>query len=111
MANANAKMRIRSGDEVIVVAGKEKGKVGRVVRVLPEKRQVVVEGVRVVRRHQKPQGERSGGILQKEMPLDVSNVALWDAEAGVRVKVGYKVDGDAGKVRINRKTGAVLEQK
>lgn len=105
---AKNKLRIRSGDTVVVIAGKDKGKVGRVLTVDPEARKVKVEGVRVVKRHSKPAGDQPGGILHKEAFLDVSNVAYWDAGASQRVKVGYAVL-DGKKVRVNRKTGAPLD--
>ncbi len=109
MSTSRNKCRIHSGDEVIVTAGKDRGKVGRVVRVVPASRQLVVEGVRRVRRHQKPVGDTPGGIIEKEMPIDISNVALWNAEESRRVKVGYRVNDDGTKVRVDRKTGAVLD--
>jgi large subunit ribosomal protein L24 len=109
MSASKNKCRILSGDEVIVTAGKDKGKTGRVVRVLPATRKIVVEGVRRVRRHQKPVGDMPGGIIEKEMPLDISNVALWNAEEGRRVKVGYRVNDDGTKVRVDRKSGAVID--
>lgn len=112
MAASNNKCRIRSNDQVIVIAGKEKGQVGRVVRVLPGTRQVVVEGVRVVRRHRRPVGGMPGGIVEKEMPIDISNVALWNDEEKRRVRVGYTFVGEGEerkKVRIDRRTGAVLD--
>ena len=109
MSQSKNKCRIKSGDDVIVTTGKDKGTVGRVVRVLPAERQVVVEGVRRVRRHRRPVGERPGGIVEKEMPIDISNVALWDAAGGRRVKVTYLVR-DGKKVRVDRKTGAVLDK-
>jgi large subunit ribosomal protein L24 len=102
--------RIRSGDEVVVTTGKDKGRVGRVVRVLPDEGQVVVEGVRRVRRHRRPVGDVPGGIVEKEMPLDISNVALWNAAESRRVKVGFKVLDDGRKVRVDRKTGAILDK-
>lgn len=110
MASSKAKLRIRSGDEVLVVAGKDKGRIGRVLRVLPAERQVVVEGVRRVRRHQRPVGDRPGGIIEKEMPIDISNVSLWNAEDQRRVRVGYRIDENSRKVRVDRKTGAVIDQ-
>lgn len=98
------KLRIKKGDHVVVVAGGDRGKTGRVLRVLPEESRLVVEGVRVVTRHQKPANGQAGGIVRKEAAIHISNVALWDVEAGERVKVGYStVDGK--KVRVNRKTG------
>ncbi len=106
---AHAKVRIKSGDEVKVIAGKDKGKIGRVLKVLTESRQLLVEGVRRVRRHQRPVGEQPGGIIEKEMPIDVSNVALWNPEDERTVKVGYAVL-DGQKVRVDRKTGNPIDQ-
>jgi large subunit ribosomal protein L24 len=108
MGSMRAKSRIKSGDEVIVVAGNQKGTVGRVLKVMPSDRKVVVEGVRRVKRHRKPVGETPGGIIEKEMPIDISNVALWDAESEQRVKVGYRME-DGKKVRFNRRTGATFD--
>jgi large subunit ribosomal protein L24 len=110
MAASNNKCRIKSGDSVIVTTGKDRGKVGRVVRVLPAERHVVVEGVRRVRRHRRPVGDTPGGIIEKEMPIDISNVALWNATEKRRVKVGYRVEEDGRKVRVDRKTGSVLDK-
>lgn len=109
MAATNNKCRIKRGDQVVVIAGKDKGQTGRVLRVLPAKRQVVVEGVRRVRRHQRPVGDQPGGIIEKEMPLDISNVALWSAADGRKVKVGYRTLEDGRKVRVDRSTGAVID--
>jgi large subunit ribosomal protein L24 len=105
-----AKCRIKSGDQVVVTTGKDKGTVGRVAKVIPDQGKVVVEGVRRVRRHRRPVGDTPGGIVDKEMPIDVSNVALWNAAENRRVKVAYKVLDDGRKVRVDRKTGAVLDK-
>jgi large subunit ribosomal protein L24 len=102
------KVRIRQGDQVKVIAGKDKGRTGRVLRVNPEKRQVVVEGIARVRRHHKPVGDQPGGIVEKEMPIDVSNVALWNAENNTIVRVAYRVI-DGQKVRVDRKNGAPVD--
>lgn len=109
MAATNNKCRIKRGDQVMVVAGKDKGQTGRVLRVLPAKRQVVVEGVRRVRRHQRPVGDQPGGIIDKEMPIDISNVALWNAAESRKVKVGYRTLEDGSKVRVDRSTGAAID--
>jgi large subunit ribosomal protein L24 len=106
----SAKSRIKAGDQVVVTTGKDKGTVGRVARVMPDDHKLVVEGVRRVRRHRKPVGDTPGGIVEKEMPIDVSNVALWNAAEKRRVKVAYKVLEDGRKVRVDRKTGAVLDK-
>ena len=109
MGAHNHKLKIRKGDLVVVISGKQKQTTGRVVRVLPARHQVVVEGVRVVTRHQKPMGDRPGGIIQKEMPIHVSNVALWNETEQRRVKVGFEVR-DGRKVRIDKKSGAVIDK-
>jgi large subunit ribosomal protein L24 len=94
----------------VVTTGKDKGKTGRVVRVMPDEGKVVVEGIRRVRRHRRPVGDTPGGIVEKEMPIDISNVALWNSAENRRVKVGFRVLEDGRKVRIDRKTGAVLDK-
>jgi len=109
MAATNEKLRIRSGDTVVVISGRDKGTTGRVVRVLPAERKVVVEGVARVRRHRKPVGDTPGGIVEKEMPIAISNVALWNPTESRRVKVAFQVK-DGRKVRVDRKTGTVLDQ-
>ncbi len=100
------KLKIKRDDTVVVIAGKHKGRVGKVVEVFPVEGRVVVEGVNRVKRHVKAQGEQAGSIVEKEAPLHVSNVALY--VDGKRVKVGYKTDESGAKVRVNRKTGTVV---
>lgn len=102
------KLRIKRDDTVVVITGKEKGKVGRVLRVIPEDDKVIVEGVRRVKRHQKPVGEQPGAIVEKEAPIHLSNVALWNAAEKRRVKVAYKIT-DGKKIRVDRSTGAALD--
>jgi|JI61114C2RNA_FD_contig_61_861556_length_4891_multi_3_in_0_out_0_5 large subunit ribosomal protein L24 len=103
------KIRIRSGDTVVVVTGKDRGSVGKVLRVVPSERKIAVEGVRVVKRHQRGVGDQPGGIVMKEALLDVSNVAYWNAAEGRRVKLGYQVV-DGKKVRVDRKTGEPVDK-
>lgn len=102
------KLKIRRDDTVVVIAGKHKGKIGKVVRVLPLEGRVVVEGVALIKRHVKAQANQAGTIVTKEAPIHVSNVALWNADSGKRVKVGFKTDDAGDKVRIDRKTGATV---
>jgi large subunit ribosomal protein L24 len=102
------KLKIHRDDVVIVIAGKEKGRIGKVVRVLPGDRKVVIEGVALQRRHMKAQGEQAGRIVEKERALDVSNVALYNSSEKRRVKVSIKTLDDGSRVRVDRKTGAVL---
>lgn len=103
------KVRIRTGDTVVVVAGKDRGTVGKVLRVVPETRKVAVEGVRVVKRHQKGLQGQPGGIVRKEALVDVSNVAFWDAAAQRRVKLAYRIV-DGAKVRVDRGTGEPVDK-
>ena len=105
-----SKMKIKRDDTVIVIAGKNRGKVGRVLRVLPDDSRVVVEKVNLVKRHVKPQGDRPGGVVEKEASLHVSNVALWNASEGKRVKVGIKVLADGTRVRTDRRSGADIDK-
>lgn len=105
MAN---KLKIKKGDEVIVIAGKDKGKTGKIVKVIPEERRVVVDGVNMVKRHSKPSRMGAGGIIEKAAPLHVSNVALLDPKSGKATRVGYKTLADGKKTRIARKSGEVI---
>ena len=100
-----AGMKIRKGDRVRVLAGKDKGKEGTVMRALPEKDKVIVEGVNLAKKHQRTtRVTMQGGIIDKDMPLHVSNVALLCPKDGP-TRVGYKVDGDGTKTRVCRKCG------
>jgi large subunit ribosomal protein L24 len=99
------KLKIRRDDTVIVIAGKHKGKIGKVAHVDTTERRVVVEGINRVKRHVKAQGQNQGQITEKEAPIHVSNLALY--VDGKRVKVGFK-DQDGTKVRVDRKTGATV---
>ena len=99
-------MKIRKGDRVVVLTGKDKGRQGTVVRVLPQTGKVVVEDVNVARRHTKPrQAGAAGGIIDKAMPLDASNVAVLSPRDGKATRVGYRRGEDGTKVRICRRTG------
>ncbi|MBM6841142.1 50S ribosomal protein L24 [[Clostridium] spiroforme] len=109
-------MKIRVGDTVEVIAGKDKGKTGEVLQVLAKEDKVIVEGVNMVTKHVKPsQADPEGGIVNKEAPIHVSNVAFYDSKAKATVKLGYKVtvdeNGKKTKVRVNRKTGAEVDKK
>lgn len=105
-----AKMKIKRDDVVVVTAGRNAGQVGKILRVMPDEGRVIVEKVNLVKRHIKPQGERPGGVIEKEASIHVSNVALWNATEGRRVRVGWKVLADGTKVRIDRKTGAEIDK-
>ncbi|MBR8742178.1 50S ribosomal protein L24 [Nocardiopsis sp. MG754419] len=98
-------MKIKSGDEVIVLAGKDKGATGKVVKALPKEDRVIVEGVNLVKKHRKanPAGGQQGEVVTKEAPIHVSNVAL--AVDGKATRAGYRFEEDGTKVRVSRRTG------
>ena len=103
------KMKIRRGDKVIVTTGKDKGKVGTVLRVIPKDSRLVVSGVNVVKKHMKPSRTSEGGIVSKELPLHVSNVAHVDPKQGVATKVSIRVLEDGTKVRVAKKSGEIIK--
>jgi len=105
-----AMRKITKGDEVVVLAGRDKGKRGSVLRVLGDD-QVVVENLNMVKRHTKPNPQRgeAGGILDKEMPMHLSNVALYNSDTGKADRVGFKVLEDGRKVRFFKSNGEVVD--
>ena len=102
MAN---KLKIKKGDEVIVIAGKDKGKKGAILKVIPDEMRVLVAGVNKVKRHTKPSQAGAGGIIEKEASLHVSNVSLVDKKTGKPTRVGYKIEKDGTKLRIAKRSG------
>jgi len=102
-------MKIIKGDRVVVLTGKDKGAEGIVERAIPETGKVIVEGVNVAKKHQAPtRQDQQGGIIDKAMPLDVSNVAVVSPKDGKATRVGYRIDDHGIKVRICRRTGVEL---
>jgi len=100
--------KIKKGDKVVILTGKDKGKTGEVTQVLPKEDRVVVAGVNTVKRHQRQTQTTPGGIEEKDAPIHVSNVALADPKTGEATRVGFKVEGDK-KVRIAKKSGEVID--
>jgi large subunit ribosomal protein L24 len=105
------RMKVRKNDQVLVTAGRDKGKRGRVIEVQTKKRRVVVEGVNVAKKAVKPNRQRgiSGGIVERESPIDISNVLVLDPSSRKPTRIGFQVLQDGRKVRIARKTGASIE--
>lgn len=102
------KLKIKSGDKVVVIAGEHKGSEGEVLVVMPEKNKAIVEGVNLVKKHQKPSAESpQGGITEKEAPIHISNLSLIDPKSGEPTRVGYRMEGDK-KVRFAKKSNQVL---
>lgn len=105
------KLHVKKGDKVVVIAGKDKNKSGRVLMVYPKDQRVIVEGVNVVKRHTKPNpAYPEGGVIEKEAPIHVSNVQLADPKSGKPTRVGHKVLEDGTKVRIAKKSGEVIDE-
>lgn len=102
------KFRVKKGDKVKIITGKDKGKEGEILRVIKETDRVLVSGVNMVKRHTKPGAASAGGIISKELSIHVSNVALIDPKSGAATKVGYKKLEDGKKVRFARKSGEVI---
>ncbi|MBD20380.1 MAG: 50S ribosomal protein L24 [Rhodospirillaceae bacterium] len=100
---------IRKGDNVIVLAGKDKGKTGDVLKVYPGQQKVLVQGVNIVKRHTAPSQNNPGGIDQKESAIHISNVSLLDPDSGKPTKVGFKILEDGRKVRIARASGEMID--
>lgn len=101
-------MKIKKGDQVIVLTGRDKGKTGEVIKAMPTENAVVVSGINLVKRHTKPSQESAGGIISKEKPINVSNVALMDPKSGKATRIGFKVEKDGSKVRVAKKSGEVI---
>jgi large subunit ribosomal protein L24 len=100
-------MKLRKGDPVVVLSGKDKGKEGTVLRVLPKENKVIVEGVNIAKKHQRPvRATMQAGIIDKDMPIHASNVAY--VHKGKPTRLGYRVDADGKKVRVARRTGEVI---
>ena len=103
-----AKLKIKTGDLVKVVAGDNKGQEGKVLKVLIEKNKAIVEGVNLITKHNKPSAASpQGGIVKKEAALHISNLALIDAKSGETTRVGYRIEGDK-KVRFSKKSNEVI---
>lgn len=103
-------MKIRKGDRVKVIAGRSKGKVGDVLRVIPAEERVVVSGVNVIKRHTKPSRAGDGGIVEREAAIHVSNVTLLDPKSDKPTKVGFKFLEDGRKVRFARSSGETIDR-
>lgn len=101
-------MRIKKGDKVIVIAGKDKGKVGEVIKAMPKEDRVIVEGINIQTKHQKQTRTAAAEIKHQEGPIHVSNVMLYDEKAKAGTRVGYTMDGDK-KVRIAKKSGNIID--
>ena len=101
--------KVRKGDRVVVTTGRDKGKKGEVLRVYPDESRVLVAGINVVKKHQKQTQREQGGIVTKEAPIHVSNVAHIDPKSGEPTRVGFKMLADGRKVRVAKKSGESID--
>jgi large subunit ribosomal protein L24 len=106
-----ASLKIKKGDHVIVLMGRDKGKHGEVIEVRPKESRALVRGVNVVRRHQKQSATQEGGIISKEAPIQISNLALEDPKDGKPTRVGFKFLDDGKKVRFSKRSGELIPEK
>lgn len=102
-------VKIKKGDRVVVTTGRDKGKKGEVLKVFPKEDRVLVTGVNMVKRHQRQTQTQAGGIINKEAPIQIANIAHVDPKTGHATRVGFKVLGDGRKVRFAKKSGEVID--
>ena len=103
-------MNFKVGDEVVVITGSDKGKKGKILKTLKNENKVVVEGVHIVKKHQKPTGQETGGILEVEAPINASNVMIVDPKTKKRTRIGHTTDSKTGKkVRITKKSNEKID--
>ena len=106
---ANLKIKLKKGDKVIVLAGKDKGKRGQIIKMLRTGGKAVVQGVNMVKRHTKPSQAGPGGIVEKELPIQLSNLGIEDPKDGKATRIGYKFLSDGSKVRIAKRSGEMID--
>jgi large subunit ribosomal protein L24 len=106
-----ASLKIKKGDHVIVVSGRDKGKHGEVVEMRPDENRAIVRGVNVVRRHQRQTASQEGGIISKEAPIHISNLAIEDPKDGKPTRVGFRFLEDGTKVRFAKRSGELIPEK
>ena len=104
----NNKFKLKKGDEVIVLTGKDKGKTGKIVKMIPKQMKAIVSEINRVKKNQKPDNNQPGGIIDKDMPLHISNLSFYDPELKKGVKLGFKLNNDK-KVRINRSSNKEIK--
>ena len=102
-------MNFKVGDKVVVIAGSDKGKEGKIIKTLKNENRVVVEGVHMVKKHQKPTGQESGGIVEIEAPIHASNVMIVDPKTKKGTRIGHTTDKNGKKIRITKKSNSKLD--
>jgi large subunit ribosomal protein L24 len=103
------KLKVKKGDRVVVIAGRDKGKRGEILQVNPDENRALVQGVNMVVRHQKQSQQQEGGKISKEAPIHISNIAVEDPSGGEPTRVGYKILDDGRKVRVAKRSGEMID--
>ena len=102
-------MKLKTGDKVVVIAGKDKGKEGSITKILKNENKVVVEGINVAKKHIKPNGQTAGSIIDMELPIDASNVMIIDPKTKKPSRIGHTTNKDGKKIRISKKSNSNLD--
>ena len=102
------KTKLKKGDNVLVVSGKDKGKSGSILSIFPIKNKAIVKGINIVKKHEKPSKQSGGGIIEKELSVHLSNLAFNSIKDGKKTKIGYKIENNK-KIRFEKKTGEVIK--
>jgi len=105
----NEKYKVKKGDKVAILSGKDKGKIGEILKMIPDRQRAIVQGVNMVKRHTAPSQAGAGGIVEKEATIHVSNIALLDPKDDKPVRIGYKKLDDGRKVRYAKRSGEVID--
>lgn len=103
------KIKLKKGDAVRVIAGREAGKTGKILKVIGKKQKIVIEKINMIKKHQRPDARGKGGIVEKEAPLQTSNVMFMCNKCNAGVRIGYKILDDGKKVRLCKKCGEILD--
>ncbi|MFG1480708.1 50S ribosomal protein L24 [Xanthobacter sp. V4C-4] len=101
--------KIKKGDKVVVLAGRDKGRTGEVIQVLPKEERALVRGVNIIKRHQRQTANQEGGIISKEAPIHLSNIAVADPKGGKPSRVGFQVLEDGSKIRVAKRSGEKID--
>jgi large subunit ribosomal protein L24 len=101
--------KIRKGDKVVVLTGRDKGRTGEVIEVNPAAARALVRGINLVKRHQRQSPQQDGGIISKELPVHLSNIAIADPKDGKPTRIGFKIGGDGRKVRVAKRSGVEID--
>ena len=101
-------LKLKKGDNVLVISGKDKGKTGSIISIFPKVNKVIIKGVNIVKKHQKPSKQSAGGIVEKELAVHLSNLAFLSLKDGKKTKIGFKIEHNK-KIRFEKKTGEIIK--